>query len=554
MMSEEKSVSLVEPADLENDLARSAWHDKAFAVWFAPFAKKAVLFNGARGEDFFRECGEFAKIHKAAPAESGDGPDEVLESASAREWFRSIDFAPLPGGRTHKPTTWQMEKARKYLASRHNTLLAEQLADAERVRADGDGVRADMLASSARKLFSSFSDTVVQCKDALDNEDAIIALAESTPPLFLLDGEVGRLLNRRLKPGNFGVILADQKIGKTTSLMTVALAAARHEPTLFISTGDEDEEELNGRVATNLTCMAVEPEYAGTFGVPVPDCAHNAAGTCPINKSGVPRQVKDWKVMVEGGVTPLDVVNGTADGCRAIDGGPYAPCCRCFPTNDGTPEDMERRKNWKSAVWWRRLDVPLVDRETLRETKKRFRLECAMAGGKLKIAPCSSGTLTVQGLYDLLEMLDRTENFVPRVIVLDYADLMKQEQGRDSDKDHDGMRRIWEGLSALRTKLKILLITATQTNRTSDGAETLTRRMIGRSTKAADNCTWMVTINQTVQERRAHVMRMSMLYARKGAFDVEHQALCCQWHEVQDAFAFSMPVFCKIKNETKERD
>ena len=198
--------------------------------------------------------------------------------------------------------------------------------------------------------------------------------------------------------------------------------------------------------------------------------------------------------------------------------------------------------------------MPLIYRGTLHETKKRFRLECAMAGGRLKIAPCSSGSLTVQGLYDLLEMLDRTENFVPRVIVLDYADLMKQELGRDSDKDHDGMRRIWEGLSALRTKLKILLVTATQTNRTSDGAETLTRRMIGRSTKAADNCTWMVTINQTVQERRAHVMRMSMLYARKGAFDVEHQALCCQWHEVQDAFAFSMPIFCKIKNETKERD
>jgi hypothetical protein len=553
-MSDE-TVSVTDPADIEADLARSAWHDKSFAAWFAPFATKVVLFNGIAGEDFFRECGEFAKAHKAAPAESGDGAAEVLKSAAARSWFRSLEFPGLPGGRTHKPTSWQTEKARKYLASRHNTLLAEQLADAERIRATGDAERANRIAAKARKEFSSFSDAAIECKDALEDEDAILALAESTPPLFLLDGEVGRLLNRRLKPGGFGVILADQKIGKTTGLMTVAIAAARHEPTLFIGTGDEDKEELNGRVATNLTCRAVEPEYAGPFAVPVPDCAHNANGTCPIGQSGVPRQVKDWKIMIECGATPMDLAEGTADGARAIDGRLYTPCCRCFPRNDGTAEDAERRKRWKSAIWWRRIDVDLIDRATLSETKRRFNLECAMAGGKLKIAPCSSGSLSVSGLHDMLTMLDRTENFVPRVVVLDYADLMQQEAGRDTDKDHDGLRRIWEGLSSLRTKLKILLITATQTNRSSDGAETLTRRMIGRSTKAADNCTWMVTINQTIQERRAHVMRMSMLYARKGGFDPEHQALCCQWHEVQDAFAFSMPVFCKIKQESyKERD
>jgi len=553
-MNEPSESSVIEATDMESDLARSAWNDQIFAVWFAPFAKRNVLFNGSRGEDFFRECGEFAKRFKTAPAGSGDNPSAVIHSPAALEWFRSIPLPPLPGGRTFKPTAWQIDKARKYLSSRHNTLLAERLSDAERIRGE-DPTRADRIASEARKEFASFSDSVVNCKDALDNVDAIMALAESTPSLFLLDGEVGRMLNKRLKPNNFGVILADQKIGKTTLLLDLAIASARREPTLYIGTGDEDEDELNGRVATNLTYRAVEPEYAGTFGVPVPDCSHNAAGTCPINRSGVPRQLKDWKVMIEGGATPFELADGTADGAKAINGEEYRPCCRCFPRNDGTPEDAERRRNWRSAIWWRKLGVDLIDRPLLEDTKKRFNLECAMAGGKLKIAPCASGSLTVDGLYELLAMLDRTENFVPRVIVLDYADLMKQDAGRDSDKDNDGMRRLWEGLSALRSKLKILLITATQTNGLSDGAETITRRMIGRSKKVADNCTWLVTLNQTVQERRAHVMRMSMLYARKGAFDPEHQAMCCQWHEVQDAFAFSMPVFCKIKNETcKERD
>ena len=77
-------------------------------------------------------------------------------------------------------------------------------------------------------------------------------------------------------------------------------------------------------------------------------------------------------------------------------------------------------------------------------------------------------------------------------------------------------------------------------------------RTIGRCAKAADNCTWMITLNQTMQERRAKVMRTSLLFAREGEFDPEHQALCCQWHEIQDGFPFSMPVFCKIKNDYRE--
>jgi len=127
----------------------------------------AVLFNGARGEDFFRQCGEFAKAHRTAPGECQDNPALML-TPIALDWFRAMTFTPLPGGRPCKPTSWQMEKARKYLASRHNTLLAEQLADAERIRQDGDGVRADRLATEARKAFSSFTDAAANCRRVMD--------------------------------------------------------------------------------------------------------------------------------------------------------------------------------------------------------------------------------------------------------------------------------------------------------------------------------------------------------------------------------------------------
>ena len=228
------------------------------------------------------------------------------------------------------------------------------------------------------------------------------------------------------------------------------------------------------------------------------------------------------------------------------------PCCRCFPKFDGTEEDRVRARNWKSAVWWRAHDFSLTNRETLESARATY--EIGSPGGGIRIASYPSDTLTVEGIYDLLDNLDRNEGFVPRVIILDYADLMKQSAGRDTDKDHDGMRRIWQGLRGITSSLDLLLITATQTNRVDEGCETHTRSSIGRSAKAADNCTFFVTLNQTRTERRAKVLRASKLYAREGGFDPEHQALCYLWYEVQDAFAFSAPTFCKIKQRKEERE
>lgn len=546
-LAETKQLAMA--AETENDLACSAWNDHVFAVWFMPFAKSDVLFNGGVAEAFFTECGEFAKKHKAAFGSTGDTADTLLKSNNAKAFFKSIEFAKLPGEQRHKPTTWQREKAERYLASRHNLLLAEALRDAEQVRTEGDIIRANSIATNARRRFTAFTDSNVRCVRAMDDIDAIVALAESNPALFTLEGEVGNQLNPRLKPDNLGVILANQKVGKTTTMLALATTAGRSIPTLFVSCGDETHTKIDARVFTNLSCHVTQPEFAGTFAMPIPDCVHNASGTCPINMSGEPRIIKDWKSLIDAGAKPSELIDGSFDGSRTTSGGIYQPCCRCYPMYNGTKEDIDNRRRWKSAIWWRNETFDIGDRKTILDTRNRYELD--NIGGGLRVAAYPSGELTVQMLEDKLDSLDRTENFVPLVVVLDYADLMKQTVFRDSDKDHDGMRMIWEGLRAITFRRGILLITATQSNRNE--VETHTIKTIGRCAKAADNCTWMLTLNQTIAEKRAKVMRASMLFAREGAFDPEHQALCYQWQEVQDSFAFSTPIFCKTKHEKDDR-
>jgi hypothetical protein len=534
----------------ETDLACSAWNDPVFAVWFMPFAQADVLYHGIRASEFFVECGQFAKTHKKAMGQVGDKASVLLTSTNALKWFESLEFPSLPGNAKYKATSWQVEKAKKYLASRHNRLLAERLNDAERVRDEGDGARADMIATEARRRFGEFRDTRTPCRRVLDDLDAIVALGDDNPPSFTVDGELGRLLNHRLKGDNLGVILANQKIGKTTALVSLATIASRQVPTLFVTAGDETELKINGRVMTNVGFGVVEPEHAGRFAMPVPDCAHNAMGTCPIGMSGEPRLEKDWKVLLECGALPEQLADGSFEGSRTVTGKLYQPCCRCFPTDEHTPEAKQKRRNWRSAVWWRTESFDLMDKNAMRMAKQNF---VTGSRGGLWVAEYPAGKLTVDDLEERLESLDRTENVVPQVVILDYFDLLKQPSGRATDKDHDGMRMNWEALRSISFRKNILIITATQTNRAGGSVETHTIDTIGRCAKSADNCTWMLTLNQTIMERRAKVMRASVLFARAGKFDPEHQALCYQWHEIQDSFAFSTPIFCKTKQENFKR-
>ena len=121
-------LSSVVPAETELDLARSAWFDHVFAVWFAQFAKSQVLFHGTRGEAFFKECGEFSKKHKVAMGASGDDAKKLLTDKGV-DWFKSMSFPEFPYGATHNLRLGD-GKARRHLKSRHNILLSQRLEDA----------------------------------------------------------------------------------------------------------------------------------------------------------------------------------------------------------------------------------------------------------------------------------------------------------------------------------------------------------------------------------------------------------------------------------------
>ncbi|MCL2103607.1 MAG: hypothetical protein FWH21_00910 [Kiritimatiellaeota bacterium] len=451
---------------------------------------------------------------------------------------------------TQKPPKWQFDKSERYFTRRNDEALAERITEAD---ADAEGEEtAEKKRNAAKRDHEMFSALTIRCNEALSDMASVLALANSRPPLFKIDGYAGVLLNPHLKRDNFIGFVAGPKAGKTSILVQLAVKSLlAGNDTLFISCGDESEVKINGRIATLGTGNAVAPEFAGEKAVPIPDCLLNAEGNCPLGMGGVPRKVKPIGDIVKD-FTPLEMLDDTLRQLwRDETGNPYVPCDHCYCPFDGTqtPAQVKNSKHFKAGVWWKKTRVDQITPEALSELAEWFALTTP---AKLRISECDTGKFTPSNVDRLLDTLDAQYGFVPSVLIIDYVDLMKQEEGRRSDKDHDGMRRLWETLRDISKRRDILVLTVTQLNRAGFSQESATLENLGRTKTGADNCTAFFAINQTFDEHRMGLFRLSKLVAREGHYDPEHQALCYSRLAVQNPFALSAFVYKRVKYKSAD--
>ena len=80
-----------------------------------------------------------------------------------------------------------------------------------------------------------------------------------------------------------------------------------------------------------------------------------------------------------------------------------------------------------------------------------------------------SKSVTVSDIQNEVRVLKDNENFIPDVIVIDYADLIKPDVANGT-KRHE-LDEIWEQLRAWGQREHVLIISASQTNRVSANVE-----------------------------------------------------------------------------------
>lgn len=123
-----------------------------------------------------------------------------------------------------------------------------------------------------------------------------------------------------------------------------------------------------------------------------------------------------------------------------------------------------------------------------------------------------TGQANVNTIRVLLNQLKNYENFVPDVIFVDYLELLRPI--RQIDQEYQAQQRIAEELRGLGVEMDCLIWTATQANREARRAIIIKDLHLADSYGKVRTADWVISLNQTDQERTQGKMRGYVLKSR----------------------------------------
>lgn len=165
-----------------------------------------------------------------------------------------------------------------------------------------------------------------------------------------------------------------------------------------------------------------------------------------------------------------------------------------------------------------RKAISVADIEKRQRSMKRM-----FRGGDIKVLSVPAYSLSPDQLDTKIERLIQQEEFIPDVIIVDYADIMMPSEKGEYRHQIDS---IWKRLRALAQKRKAVVFTASQSGRSSIGRD-VDSEDISEDIRKLAHVTSMVSLNQSADERKEGIIRLKQLAVREGEMEFR-QAVCTQ--------------------------
>ncbi len=154
-----------------------------------------------------------------------------------------------------------------------------------------------------------------------------------------------------------------------------------------------------------------------------------------------------------------------------------------------------------------------------------------------------TSTLTVEQLAMYLESLKRERGFVPDLVLIDYADLMKI----DSQALRVDTGRLYRDLRGLAVSRDFALVTATQGNRESEGAKLVGSKNVSEDWSKIGTADGVLTYSQTADERLLGLARIFVAKWRDTAD--RFIVLCSQCYSIGQFSLNSIMMNAETANE-----
>jgi hypothetical protein len=373
-------------------------------------------------------------------------------------------------------------RAKRYFTKRNLKIKAERiraLLDLNKIEeAEAELSDYKQFTFLASQAINPFSPDII--KDVVTKKEE--ALLQFPGALGNLIGPIGR--------GNLVGVLGIFKRGKTKFLLYTASYAASCKLKVVFCSLEMQKEKVAENLIRNIGTFTKENDRL----FPVFDCRKNQLGTCDKHE----RQ-NDIPLIINGEKPPFDASLA------------YKPCTYCR-FND--------YKEYEVATWFEELNYPDI---TFKEAVKKGRAFQTMYGDNIRILTYPRFTANIRDIEKDLSLLEEKEMFIPDVIIVDYAGILKPEDPREDRRIQ--IDTTWKRLAQLASERQCAVFTATQGTR---GA------IYKKNTDQTDVAEWigiighvdiMLTLNQTRFEKKEKIIRVGVLANRDGDFDEMKNAL-----------------------------
>ena len=139
----------------------------------------------------------------------------------------------------------------------------------------------------------------------------------------------------------------------------------------------------------------------------------------------------------------------------------------------------------------------------------------------IRTAVHPAGTVNVRDISGEIDQWEQEHDFVPDVIVIDYADILAPENpGRKESRDN--INETWMALRKLSQDRHALVIVPTQASADTyehRGEKLQTKRNFSNDKRKLAHCTAMLALNQTPEEKLIQGMRLNWLVVRESDFN-----------------------------------
>jgi hypothetical protein len=187
--------------------------------------------------------------------------------------------------------------------------------------------------------------------------------------------------------------------------------------------------------------------------------------------------------------------------------------------NINYPKFVEKNGVWK--IEERRINKKASDSEDIKKMSNFIRR--VARNGDIRVLAVPSYSLRVDRLETKMEKMAYEDNFIPDLVIVDYADIMCPSEKNEYRQQLDS---IWKRLRSMAQKWHCAVITASQTNRDALNGDA-TQENVAEDIRKIAHITSMVSINQTEDEKKKGVVRFKQLAIREEGAEYR-QAVCLQ--------------------------